>query len=140
MLYFLEKLKKKFKKKNQMRLVNKAYQDVNYPFLLSLFGKNNNIEMEILRQYQLKDNMIKSPNGFAIFIITGLNKVYQDNIEKIYFFEDLKKIDVNYGKYLYLCENDIDRFQRIIRDIKMNVFETEEGDEYSFSIKIFPKR
>ncbi|SEC76194.1 hypothetical protein SAMN04489761_3502 [Tenacibaculum sp. MAR_2009_124] len=84
--------------------------------------------------------MIKSPNGFAVFVIVGFNKEHQENIKKIDVFNDLIRIDTDVEKYLYLCENNVEKLQQVLALFKKEIFEVEEGENYSFSIKSFLPR
>lgn len=140
MLHLLELINNLFKKKKAIRKLNKVYNNFKIPFLLSIFGKNGYVEMEILRQYQLDQDIIKDFKGFAVFIIVEFNQNYKNNIRKIDCFKDLIRIEAGIEKYLFFCDNDVEELQRSISFFKKEVFEVKQGESYSFSIETFPPR
>lgn len=137
-MYLLKRLNKYFKKKKLNKKVKHVYNNPNIPFLLSLYGKDDCIQMEIIRQYQLNEEITTTDdNGFAVFIIVEFNKNHKENIKKLNFFNELILIESDIEKYLYLCDDNVGALKKKLTFFKEKIFETIEGESYYASIKTF---
>ncbi len=137
-MYLLKRLNKYFKKKKLNKKVKHVYNNPNIPFLLSLYGKDDYIQMEIIRQYQLNEEITTTDdNGFAVFIIVEFNKNHKENIKKLNFFNELILIESDIEKYLYLCDDNVKALKEKLTFFKEKIFETIEGESYYASIKTF---
>ena len=127
------RLKKKFAK---------IYKNQQVAFHLKYFS-GENPEIEVLRQFQFENNedvKLKDKFGFIILVLVNPGGRYEANFKETKYYKDAQNVDLNGNKYVILCENDALVLNKILSDLKLNVFETLEGDEYSLSLTVFPPR